>query len=279
MRTFLKSSSRNVWMVLALTVFASLPAGSASAQTTIDVLGLLPAQPGGTKGYSFYTRLDVFVGLNQGLNRVGVCVVGTWSRCAEVGCPTGILGTGTTAGVGQWLSSDRLTSDLLVNTTPDGKVTEDHVRVVTSTNGGDASCGTIIMKPLIQNGFAVEIRTYQGDDQVVGGSSITRVWAGSGRDKVTTYACGRIEGEGGDDWLVAEGTCTSNVMNGGDGNDCLDDANNEAGTYTCGAGGDRVEYNDGAMLFARGLCSGDCEGTITQCKFIKATDGAVSLRP
>jgi hypothetical protein len=153
---------------------------------------------------------------------------------------------------------DGLFRQYVVHGSSDG----DNILIARGLNGGLHPCGGQLMA-IRHYGPAwnfLDIDGHAGSDTLVGNHLDTRVFGGDGNDTLVTYSpIGELWGGRGSDRLYSLGDTNTEILDGGDDNDCLFDSNATARSFNCGEpGGDRFQ---GALPWN----AAGCDIAVAQC--------------
>jgi Ca2+-binding RTX toxin-like protein len=191
--------------LMALGALAALTTGVKTAEAT------LLQSP-----YGFNAAVNVTIGSSNGRQIV------LWEKIGTTECTTTVLGT----------------TGLNDNYTIQASSMNDFVWLPAG-GWGLGACGGVSGGALNYAGHYLDVDGWQGNDGIGGGAGDTWLLGYTGNDRLETWSpIGHVLGEAGDDTLSARGSGTSQYLQGGDGNDCLQDENAAALVFDCGAGTD-----------------------------------------
>jgi Ca2+-binding RTX toxin-like protein len=205
-----------------------------------------------TVSRTLFAAAVAFVGLSWSASRAEAVHVETSTSVFGNSSVTGLVATFDIGGVLQqrvvwYRHSD---GSCLPSTNSLGPSTglNDHTEVV----GGAADDAIFIVTwsgsfcgynftPLVYGGKFLDLYGADGNDSLYGyGGGDTWVHGGGHNDYLySENPAGTLEGLGGDDTLQAGSSGAGETLLGGDGNDCLYDANSSASVFDCGAGTDK----------------------------------------
>jgi hypothetical protein len=202
------------WRIATIMLGASVTLAAAAAPAAARTIIKSP--------YGSTTAVDVIIGSKT--NSSGqVQQVIVWRKISDSSCKTTVLG-----------AASGLTKDYLVQLS-----SKNDLVWLPATGWGISDChGT--GGPLTYAGHFLDVQLLGGNDQGnTGGDTI--LYGGSGNDILRHFAPdGFLLGEAGKDTLTAESASgTAEALDGGDGDDCLQDSSRAAALLDCGAGNDR----------------------------------------
>lgn len=139
----------------------------------------------------------------------------------------------------------------------------DDTIIITYTNStyfNNLDCGDGVSRdwdPPVFNGHYLDLYGENDDDTVRGSSGDTWLTGDAGVDFVKNFgSIGYNEGDSNNDHVISASTGGGETLNGGTGNDCVDDRSGTYSYFTCGSGTDSGTANP----------DGTCESTVTCCE-------------